>query len=164
MSVSSITPPPWTSICKFVRICCIWRLTSGVYAHEVQRFSRWVTIISAENYSISFNIFIIPVMQAIATGAKMGLEECQYQFRNNRWNCTTSSPSIDLEDIYGEVVEISKLPVAENLSVSNKFVLDFLLVRKQGDRLHSRNQRSFAGLVDNPCLFQRRSHRMLMRQ
>lgn len=51
------------------------------------------------------------LMQAISSGARMGQEECQYQFRNNRWNCTTSSPSVDLEDIYGEVVEISKLHI-----------------------------------------------------
>lgn len=42
------------------------------------------------------------------TGAKMGQEECQYQFRNSRWNCTTSKPSSDLQDIYGDVMRISK--------------------------------------------------------
>lgn len=48
------------------------------------------------------------LMQAIVTGAKMGQEECQYQFRNSRWNCTTSQPSSDLQDIYGDVMRISK--------------------------------------------------------
>lgn len=48
------------------------------------------------------------LLQAIVSGAKMGQEECQHQFRNSRWNCTTSKPSTDLQDIYGDVLRISK--------------------------------------------------------
>jgi len=30
-------------------------------------------------------------LMCISDGARHGIQECQYQFRNERWNCTTSS-------------------------------------------------------------------------
>ncbi|XP_055324287.1 protein Wnt-1-like [Sitodiplosis mosellana] len=52
------------------------------------------------------------VFSAIVQGAKMGQEECQHQFRNSRWNCTTSQPSSDLQDIYGDVMRIKSRETA----------------------------------------------------
>ncbi|XP_046558337.1 protein Wnt-6-like [Haliotis rubra] len=34
------------------------------------------------------------IVEEVAKGAKMALIECQYQFRNRRWNCTTARRSI----------------------------------------------------------------------
>jgi hypothetical protein len=32
----------------------------------------------------------IEIVEEVANGAKLALNECQYQFRNRMWNCTTS--------------------------------------------------------------------------
>lgn len=32
----------------------------------------------------------IEIVEEVANGAKLALNECQYQFRNRKWNCTTS--------------------------------------------------------------------------
>lgn len=42
------------------------------------------------------------ILQAISKGAKLGIDECQHQFRRNRWNCTTFD---DHPKIFGSVVE-----------------------------------------------------------
>lgn len=43
-------------------------------------------------------------MHDIAEGAKMGIQECQYQFRNRRWNCST----VDNSSVFGRVMQIGK--------------------------------------------------------
>lgn len=40
----------------------------------------------------------------IGEGAKMGIQECQYQFRNRRWNCST----VDNSSVFGRVMQIGK--------------------------------------------------------
>lgn len=34
------------------------------------------------------------VVTAIGEGSKLGINECQYQFRFRRWNCTTAKRSL----------------------------------------------------------------------
>lgn len=45
-------------------------------------------------------------MVYIGEGAKMGIKECQYQFRQRRWNCST----VDDTSVFGRVMQIGKRP------------------------------------------------------
>ena len=45
-------------------------------------------------------------MQSIGRGAQMGIRECQFQFRNRRWNCTTIQGD---SSVFGPVLEIGEL-------------------------------------------------------
>lgn len=46
------------------------------------------------------------MVKVISKGAKLGIEECQYQFKNERWNCSTYH---DHPKVFGGVIESSKL-------------------------------------------------------
>lgn len=48
-------------------------------------------------------------MAYIGEGAKTGIKECQYQFRQRRWNCST----VDNTSVFGRVMQIGKGPCAE---------------------------------------------------
>uniref|UniRef100_A0A1B6C6I1 Protein Wnt n=1 Tax=Clastoptera arizonana TaxID=38151 RepID=A0A1B6C6I1_9HEMI len=41
-------------------------------------------------------------IRSVSDGARKGIEECQYQFRNERWNCTTN---IDEQSVFGYILE-----------------------------------------------------------
>lgn len=43
-------------------------------------------------------------MMYIGDGAKTGIKECQYQFRNRRWNCST----VDNSSVFGRVMQIGE--------------------------------------------------------
>lgn len=45
-------------------------------------------------------------MAYIGEGAKMGIKECQHQFRQRRWNCST----VDDTSVFGRVMQIGKQP------------------------------------------------------
>lgn len=45
-------------------------------------------------------------MAYIGEGAKTGIKECQYQFRQRRWNCST----VDNTSVFGRVMQIGKQP------------------------------------------------------
>lgn len=42
----------------------------------------------------------LEVMDSVRRGAQLAIEECQYQFRNRRWNCST----LDSLPVFGKVV------------------------------------------------------------
>ncbi|KAB5537223.1 hypothetical protein PHYPO_G00116380 [Pangasianodon hypophthalmus] len=42
----------------------------------------------------------VEVMDAVRRGAQLAIDECQYQFRNRRWNCST----LDSMPVFGKVV------------------------------------------------------------
>jgi len=41
------------------------------------------------------------VMISVIDGAKLGVQECQYQFRSNRWNCSTSERD---SSVFGKIM------------------------------------------------------------
>lgn len=45
------------------------------------------------------------VLAAIAKGANMAISECQHQFRNRRWNCTTRNFLQRGKNLFGKIVE-----------------------------------------------------------
>ena len=44
------------------------------------------------------------ILDVVADGAAMGIDMCQIQFRDRRWNCTTFNST----DVFGKVLQLSK--------------------------------------------------------
>lgn len=47
------------------------------------------------------------VLTAIAKGANMAITECQHQFRNRRWNCSTRN-FLRGKNLFGKIVDKGK--------------------------------------------------------
>ena len=47
------------------------------------------------------------VLAAVARGLKLAVDECQYQFRDRRWNCPTSD-FLKEKNIFGKIVQIGE--------------------------------------------------------
>lgn len=48
------------------------------------------------------------VLAAIAKGANMAIAECQHQFRNRRWNCSTRNFLQRGKNLFGKIVDRGK--------------------------------------------------------
>ncbi|XP_023666199.1 protein Wnt-5b isoform X2 [Paramormyrops kingsleyae] len=53
-------------------------------------------------------------MVYIGEGAKTGIKECQYQFKNRRWNCST----VDNTSVFGRVMQIGSRETAFTYAIS----------------------------------------------
>lgn len=51
------------------------------------------------------NSSLCSYVQAVGSGAKMSIEECQHQFHMSRWNCTTFG---NTSSVFGQVISISE--------------------------------------------------------
>lgn len=47
----------------------------------------------------------VEIMPSVAEGVKIGIQECQHQFRGRRWNCTTVNDNLA---IFGPVLDKGK--------------------------------------------------------
>jgi wingless-type MMTV integration site family, member 1 len=55
------------------------------------------------------------VLAAIAKGANMAISECQHQFRNRRWNCSTRNFLQRGKNLFGKIVDRGKYSFTLNL-------------------------------------------------
>lgn len=54
----------------------------------------------------------VEVMDAVRRGAQLAIDECQFQFRNRRWNCST----LESVPVFGKVVTQGKQsPIYKNM-------------------------------------------------
>jgi len=49
------------------------------------------------------------LLKEIAKGIQVGTRECQYQFRNRRWNCTTVRRSLKKILLRGELLRFARI-------------------------------------------------------
>ncbi|OXB56667.1 hypothetical protein ASZ78_003958 [Callipepla squamata] len=78
----------------------------------------------------------IEIMPSVAEGVKLGIQECQHQFRGRRWNCTTIDDSLA---IFGPVLDKGPpIRYSENLhkKVGNPNSLGIILRKTILDHMH----------------------------
>lgn len=71
----------------------------------------------------------VEVMDAVRHGAQLAIDECQFQFRNRRWNCST----VETMPVFGKVVTQGK---TISISVNNS-LQTWTQTRYCFDRQHS---------------------------
>ncbi|CAL1528201.1 unnamed protein product [Lymnaea stagnalis] len=59
------------------------------------------------------------LLDVIRNGASMGIDECQYQFRDRRWNCSTNNST----DVFGKVLYIKSRETAYIYAISSAGIM-----------------------------------------
>ncbi|KAH3837426.1 protein Wnt-4-like [Dreissena polymorpha] len=59
------------------------------------------------------------LLDVIGAGASMGIEECKFQFKGRRWNCTTFNNT----DVFGNVIKIKSRETAYIYAISSAGVM-----------------------------------------
>lgn len=63
------------------------------------------------------------VLGALVKGANLAISECQHQFRNRRWNCSTRN-FLRGKNLFGKIVDRGKFfsqPFLKNILSNKKF-------------------------------------------
>ncbi|XP_077998717.1 protein Wnt-4-like [Glandiceps talaboti] len=81
-----------------VDICC--KLTSVGTIDEAETCEKLPGLIARQVQICKVNV---EVMDSVATGASMAIDECQFQFRNRRWNCSTVDSTGG--PVFGKILE-----------------------------------------------------------
>jgi len=76
----------------------------------------------------------IEIMPSVAEGVKLGIQECQHQFRGRRWNCTTIKDNLA---IFGPVLDKGKrcLLASLLLDVITRYTMYTMYTRIRGKLL-----------------------------
>ncbi|XP_035829866.1 protein Wnt-4 [Aplysia californica] len=61
----------------------------------------------------------VKLLEVISSGAAMGIEECQHQFRDRRWNCTTYNNT----SVFGPVLHIKSRETAYIYAISSAGIM-----------------------------------------
>lgn len=59
-------------------------------------------------------------IKAVSEGARRGIRECQYQFRHERWNCTTKE---DDHSVFGYALQRGKKHRKKIITIKKMFIL-----------------------------------------
>lgn len=73
----------------------------------------------------------VEIMPSVAEGVKIGIQECQHQFRGRRWNCTTVNDNLA---IFGPVLDKGNVT---NPTHSCEFELDVQCAFLNGIIVHT---------------------------
>ena len=70
----------------------------------------------------------VEVMDAVRRGAQLAIDECQFQFRNRRWNCST----LETMPVFGKVVTQGKRTHTHSESLLRTMYQNVVIVSRFG--------------------------------